>query len=109
MAGVEPVSTTRKTLEYEAEILYISAMPTTTQLKKAIQIAEQIQSLEAELAGILSGVGMGNGLVDAPEGKGSTKAPKKRRKRSKMSPEGRARIAAAQKLRWAKAKAKAGK
>ena len=78
-------------------------MPTIAQLKKAIQIAEQIQQLEVELAATLGG----SGASAAPKTAAAKAAPagKKRRKRSKMSPEGRARIAAAQKLRWAKAKA----
>jgi hypothetical protein len=79
-------------------------MPTAAQLKKAIQIAEQIQSLEAELAGILSGIGVGNGIVPAPNTVEAAPAPKKGLTKRKMSPEGRARIAAAQKARWAKLK-----
>jgi len=78
-------------------------MPTTAQLKKAIQIAEQIDKLQAELDSVL-GTEVGNGKISASSKGGSSPAPKKRRKKSKMSPEGRARIAAAQKLRWAKVK-----
>lgn len=79
--------------------------PTVEQLKRAVAIAEEIKSLELQLAGILGGE-----EVTAPAKKAAKKAkaekiasePKKRN----MSPEGRARIAAAQKERWAKAKGK---
>ncbi|MDO8704447.1 MAG: hypothetical protein Q7J84_05800 [Sulfuricaulis sp.] len=67
------------------------------QLKRAITIKEQIESLESELAGILrsSPVRTVATIVAA--------APGKRKK--VMSPEARAKIAAAQKARWKKFKA----
>lgn len=61
---------------------------TSAQLKQAINIKEQIEALENELAALLGGA-----PVAAPAA-----LPKKR----KMSAAGRARIAAAQRARWAK-------
>jgi hypothetical protein len=62
------------------------------QLRRAADIKDKIQSLEKELGQIL-------GSSTKPA---APAAPKKRRK---MSAAGRARIAAAQKARWAKIKA----
>jgi hypothetical protein len=84
-----------------------SKQPTVEQLKRAVAVAEEIKSLELQLAGILSGE---EAVAPAParraakkvKAEKSTDAPKKRN----MSPEGRARIAAAQKERWAKTKGK---
>jgi hypothetical protein len=75
--------------------------PTTDQLKKAIQLAEQIQRLEAELAQLLGKLG---GKVSAPAPV-TPKAGKAAKKKNTMSAAGRARIVAAQKARWAKIKA----
>jgi hypothetical protein len=63
------------------------------QLRKAADIKDKIQSLENKLNRILGA----SNLVPAGVG------PKKKRK---MSAAGRAKIAAAQKARWAKIKAK---
>ncbi len=71
---------------------------TVAQLKRAIEIREEIESLQAQLAGI------GGGRIGRPPGVRLGRPPGKRR----MSAAGRARIAAAAKARWAKAKA-AGK
>ena len=62
------------------------------QLRRAADIKDKIQSLEKELEQIL-------GFSIKPA------APAATRKRRKMSAAGRARIAAAQKARWAKVKA----
>jgi hypothetical protein len=62
------------------------------QLRRAADIKDKIQSLEKELEQILS-------FSIKPA------APAATRKRRKMSAAGRARIAAAQKARWAKIKA----
>jgi hypothetical protein len=62
------------------------------QLRKAIDLKEEIEALENQLATLLSGSG-----VPSP-----FKAVKTGRKG--MSAAGRARIAAAQKLRWSKIK-----
>lgn len=82
-----------------------SKQPSVEQLKKAVAIAEQIKTLEAQLEAILSG------SVAAPATRGrkpkavkAEKAVSTGKKKRMMSPEGRARIAAAQKARWAKAK-----
>jgi hypothetical protein len=58
-------------------------------LKRAVVIKEKIQSLEKQLAGILGGPKAGRGV------------PKRKRI---ISAAGRARIAAAQRARWAKLK-----
>jgi hypothetical protein len=80
------------------------------QLRRAAQIKDQIESLESELSKILGGGGNG---VPSPARRGrpakvadvATQGMKPKRK---MSAAGRAKIAAAAKARWAKAKA-AGK
>src|SRR6187551_2222504 len=96
--------------------------PSIAQLNRAIVIQEQIEKLEAELVSILSGWETGNGKRKYT--KKSEAAPAKRKYTKKsaaapvaatdsakpvkakrtMSPEGKARIIAAQKARWAKAK-----
>jgi len=63
---------------------------TITQLRHAADLKEKIEAMTKELASILG--------VSTPA---SAKAPKK----GKMSAAGRARVAAAQKARWAKIKA----
>jgi len=62
-------------------------------LRKAANLKEQIEALESELASLIGGTAS----VAAPKVAG--------RKKRGMSPEGRARIIAAQKARWAKVKA----
>lgn len=66
--------------------------PTPEQLKRALKISQEIQKLEAELAAILGGKSKGGSKSGS-----SDSAPKRN-----MSPEARARIAEAQKKRWAK-------
>lgn len=96
-------------------------------LKRAAEIREQIDGLEAELARLAGGAAPSAAATApvrkgtmSPEGRarvaaaqrrrwakvkaGQKPAPKAKAKR-KMSPEGRARIVAAQKARWAKVKA----
>lgn len=69
--------------------------PSADQLRRAIEISEQIAELESQLAAILNG--------SAPtQDAGKTR----HRRRRKMSSEARERIAAAQRVRWAKAKGK---
>lgn len=73
------------------------------QLKRAIELAEQIEALQAELNQIVGGIGSG-GLSNATV----SEAPViKTRKRRKMSKAARERIAAAQRARWAKQKSQA--
>ncbi len=78
----------------------MSTTPSIDQLKRAITISEQIQKLESELASIL-----GSSAKASAPAKVAAVAVKtvKGRKRG-LSAEGRARIAAAQKARWAKVK-----
>jgi hypothetical protein len=64
---------------------------TSSQLKRAASLKDQITKLEAKLASIL----------------GSAVTPIKTSKKGGMSAAGRAKVAAAQKARWAKAKKKA--
>jgi hypothetical protein len=66
---------------------------TSSQLRKAASLKEQIAKLEKQLAGLLG---------SAPSTSAAKAAPKKK---GGMSAAGRARIAAAQKARWAKIKA----
>lgn len=74
------------------------ATPTLDQLRKAIQISEKIEALQAELAGILGSA------PDAVKKTGAKRGPKPGKHRRTMSAEARARIAEAQKKRWAKQK-----
>jgi len=69
---------------------------TVTELRKVLQIKEEIASLETQLKSVLGA----SAVVT------TTNAPRRGRppgkgKRQKMSPEARARIAAAQRARWA--------
>ena len=68
---------------------------TSTQLRQAANLKEQIAGLEKQLAAIL--------------GSGTETAVVKPVKKGGMSAAGRARIAAAAKLRWAKVRAAKGK
>ena len=72
------------------------------QFRRAADIQDKIETLQSELASILGGGGTGvaNGAkrIGRPPGSG------KKGKRT-MSPAARARIAAAARLRWKKAKA----
>ena len=92
-------------------ILGSMSIPSLNQLKRAITISEQIEKLQAELQSILGSTG---GLpakrkytrralaVAAPEGEEAAAPTKRKKRKVKMSAEGRARIIAAQKARWAK-------
>ncbi len=67
------------------------------QLTRALEITKQIEKLEAELASVFGG------RVKGP--RGVAKADKvDGRKTRNMSPEAKEKIAAAQRLRWAKQK-----
>lgn len=74
-------------------------LPSVSQLKQALKIAEKLEAMETELASIL-----GESSSSPKAKKGPGRPPKAKRK---MSPEAREKIAAAQRKRWAKAK-KAG-
>lgn len=100
------------------------SLPSVAQLQRAVKIAEQIQDLRAELATALSKTGESTAKGPAPKTAGKAPAtgkrkytrkapaasaaapaaPKKKTAKRTMSPEGRARIIAAQKARWAKVK-----
>lgn len=66
---------------------------TTAQLKRAVTIKEKIEVLENELAIIL---GAGPAIRNARSGA--------RKRKRKMSPEAKEKIAAAQRARWARQK-----
>ena len=68
---------------------------TAVQLRQAIAIKEQIEALETELAAILGGGPSSVTTKSAPAGKRT------------MSAAGRARVAAAQRARWARQKGSA--
>jgi hypothetical protein len=78
-----------------------TTIPSAATLRRAIEISERIEKLEAELRAVLAGTTSGT-ASPAPKAAADTKPAKKRRK---MSPEARARIVAAQKARWAKVRA----
>lgn len=73
------------------------------QLRRALEIKEKIEALEAQLSSLL-GTPAPATVTSAPE---APPAARKSGGRRPMSPEARARIVAAQKLRWAKVRAKA--
>jgi hypothetical protein len=76
-------------------------IPSAATLRRAIEISERIEKLEAELRAVLAGTSV-SAVTAAPKAAAEAKPAKKRRK---MSPEARARIVAAQKARWAKVRA----
>ncbi|MCC7376096.1 MAG: hypothetical protein IT581_15665 [Verrucomicrobiales bacterium] len=82
-------------------------IPTTDTIRRASEILSQIDSLQTELVGLFGGGGTPAAKRRGRPRKSSKAitvaaavAPVKRRR--KMSAEGRARIAAAAKARWAK-------
>ena len=87
----------QRVLTHSARLVYYSSIMsnikdlTVAHLKRAVEIMEQIESLQAQLASI------GGRRAGRPAGTRGRK-PRKRR----MSAAGRARIAAAARARWAK-------
>lgn len=77
---------------------------TSAQLRRAAELQEQIEALNGQLAGILSGNGSAEALETASV---PGTEPVKTRKKYKLSTAGRAKKVAAQKARWAKVKAPA--
>lgn len=83
-------------------------IPTTETIRRASEILSQIESLQSELLGLFGGgtAAKRRGRPRKPSRAitvAAAVAPAKRRR--KMSAEGRARIAAAAKARWAKFRA----
>ena len=76
--------------------------PTIQTLKRAVALAEQIETLQAELAGILGSTKSESS--PAPVSPAAVTTSKK--KKGKLSAEGLANIRAAQQARWAKVKGK---
>lgn len=81
-------------------------MLTTAQLKQAVKISEKLDALKSELASIMGGSSGSDKNVKAAK---EPKAPKAKKAKNTMSPEGREKIAAAQRKRWAKQKKAAKK
>ena len=102
--------------------------PTLNQLKRGIQIAEQIASLEAEMAALFKGASVKGASTAAPVERAGTRGGKRRakfksqkkavgashvpaatkKKKRRLTPAGRARLAAAMKARWAAARKSGG-
>lgn len=74
-------------------------IPSVEQLKRAAVLAEQIEKLEAELQAVLGGLKMSK--KKAVSAASPSRASAKKRNIN-FSDEARARIAAAQKARWAR-------
>lgn len=70
-----------------------------SQLRRAIDLREQIDALQAELNALVGGA------APAPATSAAPAARRRGGRRGGISAEGRARIAAAQRARWAKQKA----
>jgi hypothetical protein len=83
-----------------------SSSNSVTQLQRALALAQQIERLEGELAAVL-GTGRPSSSA-APRASAPAVKQGKGRKRGTISPEGRARIIAAQKARWAKVRREKG-
>lgn len=73
------------------------SLPSVDQLTRALEVTRQIEKLQAELASILGGDFKAMGKLPKAEKTGG-------RKRREMSPEAKEKIAAAQRLRWARQK-----
>ncbi len=80
-----------------------TSQPLIKRLQHALVIAEKIQHLEAELHSIL---GQSSGGSSTAAELLSVPGKKKARKKRNLSPEAREKIAAAQRARWARVKAK---
>jgi hypothetical protein len=75
------------------------------QLRQVLAIREQIEALKDQLAGILGAAATSAPAVRARAASPTAKTLADSRKRGGISAAGRARIAAAQRARWAKTKA----
>lgn len=76
-----------------------TSLPSVDQLTRAIEITKQIDRLQSELAAVLGGDYKAMKKLDKAE----KTTPTGRKKRT-MTPEAKEKIAAAQRLRWAKQK-----
>ena len=74
-------------------------LPSIANLKRAIEVAEQIEKLQAQLTSLV-----GSSASVAAPAKSISLSPVKKSGKRTMSPEARERIAAAQRARWAKSK-----
>ncbi|MCW0220041.1 MAG: hypothetical protein OJI67_17075 [Prosthecobacter sp.] len=80
-----------------------SSIPTVNQLTRALEVTKQIEKLQAELAAIFGGdFKAAKKLAKAEKAEKAEKTTGK--KKRTMSPEAKEKIAAAQRLRWAKQK-----
>jgi hypothetical protein len=77
--------------------------PSIDRLKRAVEVAEQIEKLQSELASILGSQPAVSSAPVARAAKVAASKPAVKGKRT-MSPEARERIAAAQRARWAKSR-----
>lgn len=87
----------------------ITPKPLLAQLKHAVRLAEQIESLQAELAATMRSywANVGDKPATGPKaaarkGSADKPAPTRKTRVNRVSPEGRAKIAEAQQRRWAK-------
>lgn len=84
----------------------MTTIPSVKQLRRATEIAEQIEKLEQELRSVLGQEAPARQSADASA---PAQAPKKRlqvRKKRTVSPEARAKMAAGQRKRWENVKGK---
>lgn len=82
----------------------MSNIPTAGQLRQAAAIVEQIETLQAQLTALLDGNAIPSASSPTAPAKRGLGRPKKQKRT--MSPEARARIAEAQRKRWAAVKAR---
>ena len=88
----------------------VTQTPSLDQLKRALEISQRIQELEVELAAVFSGGSTPAAVAPAAapvsaspaSAKAAKKQPKQRGGKRFVSPEARAKMAAAQRARWAK-------
>lgn len=92
-----------ETASIALKLRYTTMLPTPETIQRAAEILRQIEALQSELTGLFGA----NANPSAPKRRGRPPGSGKRRK---MSDEGKAKIAAAAKARWARFRAqKAGK
>lgn len=77
-------------------------IPSAETLRRAGEILQQVEGLRKELLGLFGGSGVSGAVAGSVAGTKRRGRPPGSGKGRKMSAEGRARIAAAAKARWAK-------